>query len=191
MENRVAAGLQLSRNWLEFSQHAGGFPQDTVDVFSPDRGTYGDVQPDIIGKRLDTVALSVEDRLKVTNWLTLIGGLRYDHIQLSSDRVNFDGSSPPPDRIFTKAWNPISYRAAVTVDDLFDDVETEARAHRLPPARARRAEEAREELVLVVRRNADARVAHVDDDVGPLGSREHVDPAARRCELHRVAHQIV
>jgi iron complex outermembrane receptor protein len=116
MENRVAAGLQMSRNWLEFSQHAGGFPQDTVDVFSPDRGTYGDVQPDIVGKRLDTVAVSVEDRLKPTNWLTLIGGLRYEHFQLSSDRVNFDGSSPAPDRIFTKAWNPISYRAAVMVE---------------------------------------------------------------------------
>ncbi len=115
MENRVAAGLQMSRNWLEFSQFAGGFPQDTVDVLNPDPGIFGDDNPDKIGKRLDTVALSVEDRLKPTNWLTFIGGLRYEHFALSSDRVNFDGTVPL-DRLFTKAWNPISYRAGVTVE---------------------------------------------------------------------------
>jgi len=115
MENRTAAQLQVSRNWLTFSQHAGGFPQDTVDVFNPDRGTYGVLEPDAISKRLDTVALSVEDRLKLTPWLSLIGGLRFEHFQLSSHRVNFDGTSPPA-FAFTKAWNPVSYRAAVTIE---------------------------------------------------------------------------
>ncbi|AMN41322.1 TonB-dependent receptor family protein [Rhodoplanes sp. Z2-YC6860] len=117
LENRAALGLQMSRNWLTFSQHAGGFPQDTVDIFSPDRGTYGDLQPDKIGKRLDTLAVSVEDRLKLTNWLSLIGGLRYEHFALSSDRVNFDGTSPPAS-FFTKAWNPVSYRAGVTFEPI-------------------------------------------------------------------------
>jgi len=116
LENRVAAGLQMSRNSITFSQHAGGFPQDTVDPFNPDRGLYGELQPDTIGKRLDTVAISVEDRLKLTPWLALIGGLRYEHFALSSDRILFDGSTPPPGTIFTKAWNPISYRAGVTIE---------------------------------------------------------------------------
>jgi iron complex outermembrane receptor protein len=59
--------------------------------------------------------VSVEDRLKLTPWLALIGGLRFEHIQLSSDRVNFDGTSPPA-FAFTKAWNPVSYRAGVTIE---------------------------------------------------------------------------
>jgi iron complex outermembrane receptor protein len=115
MENRAAAQLQLSRNKLIFSQHAGGFPEDTVDVFNPDRGTYGVLEPDTINKRLHTVALSVEDRLKPTPWLALIGGLRFEHIALGSDRVNFDGTVPAGSA-FDKTWNPVSYRAGVTIE---------------------------------------------------------------------------
>jgi iron complex outermembrane receptor protein len=115
MENRTAAQLQLSRNKLIFSQFAGGFPEDTVDVVNPDRGTFGVLEPDTINKRLDTAALSVEDRLKPTPWLALIGGLRIEHIELGSDRVNFDGTVPPGSA-FTKTWNPVSYRAGVTIE---------------------------------------------------------------------------
>lgn len=117
LENRTAVQLQVSRNWLTFGQFAGGFPQDTVDVVNPDPGTFADLNPDKIGKRLDTVAVSAEDRLKLTNWLSLIGGLRFEHFALSSDRVNFDGTSPPTS-FFTKAWNPVSYRAGVTIEPI-------------------------------------------------------------------------
>jgi iron complex outermembrane receptor protein len=115
MENRTAAQLQLSRNKLIFSQFAGGFPEDTVDVFNPDRGTFGVLEPDTINKRLDTVAVSVEDRLKPTPWLALIGGLRFEHIALGSDRVNFNGTVPDGFP-FDKTWNPVSYRAAITIE---------------------------------------------------------------------------
>jgi iron complex outermembrane receptor protein len=115
MENRTAAQLQLSRNRIAFSQFAGGFPEDTVDVINPDRGTFGALEPDTINKRLDTAAVSVEDRLKLTPWLALIGGLRFEHIELGSDRVNFDGTVPPGSA-FTKIWNPVSYRAAITIE---------------------------------------------------------------------------
>ena len=115
MENRTAVQLQLSHNNLIFSQHAGGFPEDTVDVINPDRGTYGVLEPDTIDKRLDTAALSVEDRLKPTPWLALIGGLRFEHIRLGSDRVNFDGTIPAGSA-FTKIWNPVSYRAGITIE---------------------------------------------------------------------------
>jgi iron complex outermembrane receptor protein len=117
MENRTAAQLQLSRNKLIFSQFAGGFPQDTVDVINPDRGTFGDLEPDTITKHLDTTAVSVEDRLKPTPWLALIGGLRFEHIELASDRIDFDGTVPPGSD-FTTTWNPVSYRAAITVEPI-------------------------------------------------------------------------
>jgi iron complex outermembrane receptor protein len=115
MENRSAAQVALSRNKLIFSQHAGGFPEDTVAVIDPDRGLYGVLAPDTINKRLDTATVSVEDRLKPTPWLALIGGLRFDHIELGSDRVNFDGTVPPGSA-FSKTWNPVAYRAAITIE---------------------------------------------------------------------------
>ena len=74
MNNRFAAQLQASSNKITFTQHAGGFPEDTVDVINPDRGYYGVLEPDTRTKRLDTVAVSFEDRLKPTSWLALIGG---------------------------------------------------------------------------------------------------------------------
>ena len=117
MDNRTAAQLQLSRNKMVFSQFAGGFPQDTVDVVNPDPGLFGDNQPDTVDKRLDTAAVSVEDRLKVTPWLALIGGLRAEHIELDSSRVNFDGTVPAQYQ-FNKTWNPVSYRAAVTIEPI-------------------------------------------------------------------------
>jgi iron complex outermembrane receptor protein len=113
MDNRFAAQLQASTNRLTFTQHAGGFPEDTVDVINPARGIYGIFEPDTINKQLDIVALSFEDRLKVTPWLTLIGGVRVENMTLESNGINFDGTLRAP---FSKSWNPVSYRAAVTVE---------------------------------------------------------------------------
>ena len=113
MDNRFAAQLQASSNKITFTQHAGGFPEDTVDIFNPNLGFYGVYEPDIRNKRLNTVAGSVEDRLKVTPWLSLIGGVRVENINLTSNGVNFDGTAPVP---FEKTWNPFSYRAAITIE---------------------------------------------------------------------------
>jgi iron complex outermembrane receptor protein len=57
----------------------------------------------------------LEDRLKVTPWLALIGGVRFEHMSLDSSRVNFDLAMPPANN-FKTSWNPFSYRAAVTVE---------------------------------------------------------------------------
>ena len=115
MNNRFAAQLQASSNKITFTQHAGGFPEDTVDVINPDRGYYGVLEPDTRTKRLDTVAVSFEDRLKPTSWLALFGGVRLDHMTLNSDGINFDGSIPAG-QPFSTTWNPVSYRAAVTIE---------------------------------------------------------------------------
>jgi iron complex outermembrane receptor protein len=122
MENRSAAQLQLSSNRITFNQTDFGdpngpplFPADTVDVLNPDRGSLGPMPMQFRDKQLETAALSFEDRLKPTPWLALIGGLRYEHIMLDSSGVNFDGSIPP-DVVFSKTWNPVSYRAAITVE---------------------------------------------------------------------------
>lgn len=117
MDNRLAAQLQASSNKITFTQHAGGFPEDTVDVLNPTRGSYGVFEPDTRDKRLDVIALSFEDRLKLTPWLALIGGLRAESITLKSSGVNFDGSIPAG-QPFSKTWTPLSYRAAVTFEPM-------------------------------------------------------------------------
>jgi iron complex outermembrane receptor protein len=125
MENRFAGSLQVSRNDIQFQQEGNPdtypFMQSatpgpgSVTVLNPDPGFYGIPQPNIRNSRLDNVALSLEDRLKITPWFTLIGGIRVEDLTLSRDGINFDGSIPGG-QPFTKTWDPLSYRAAATLE---------------------------------------------------------------------------
>ena len=73
------------------------------------------MSPDVRNNELDTIALSAEDSLKVTPWLTLLGGVRVDDFTLSRSGINYDGTIP--DGLpFTQNWNPVSYRAGLTVE---------------------------------------------------------------------------
>ena len=70
MENRFASRLSAQHNDITFKQHFGGFPQDTVAVVDPARGFYGDIELNTRTSHLDTLSISVEDRLKITpGWL--------------------------------------------------------------------------------------------------------------------------
>jgi iron complex outermembrane receptor protein len=117
MENRFAGSLQVSRNDIQFGQEGNPdtFPADAVTVLNPDPGLYGVPQPNVRNSRLDNVALSIEDRLKITPWFALIGGIRVEDLTLSRDGINFDGSIPAG-QPFTKTWDPVSYRAAATFE---------------------------------------------------------------------------
>jgi iron complex outermembrane receptor protein len=116
MENRFAGQLQVSRNNIRFGEEGnGGFPDDTVSVVNPDPGLYGPMATDIRSSHLDTLAGSVEDRLKINAMFSLIGGARFEDFQLSRDGSNFDGS-PVTGQPFTANWTPVSYRAAYTFE---------------------------------------------------------------------------
>jgi iron complex outermembrane receptor protein len=120
LENRFATQLQVSQNKITFTQEGNFdvvFPFDTVSVVNPSPGTYGVMSPDIRYSTLDTVALSVEDRLKITPWLSLIGGVRVDDFSLSRSGSNFDGSLPGG-LPFNTNWTPVSYRAAAVFEPL-------------------------------------------------------------------------
>jgi iron complex outermembrane recepter protein len=117
MENRLAAQVQVSRNDITFAQEGNPdtFPADTVSVLNPDPGLYGVPEPNIRNSHLDTLAASIEDRLKITPMLALIGGVRVDDFTLQRDGINFDGTIPAG-QPFTKNWKPVSYRAAYTFE---------------------------------------------------------------------------
>jgi iron complex outermembrane recepter protein len=118
LQNRFAAQLQMSRNWITFKQmDDGGFPQDSVAVVAPDPGLYGPIDFDIRNSRLDTVAGSFEDRLKLTSAFALIGGVRLEDLTLARNGINSDGTIPTG-QPFTKTWTPVSYRAAYTYEPI-------------------------------------------------------------------------
>jgi len=120
LDNRFAAQLQTSRNWITFKQmDDGGFPQDSVAVVAPDPGLYGPVDFDTRNSRLDDVAGSFEDRLKLTSALALIGGVRLEDLTLARNGINADGTLPAG-QPFTKSWQPVSYRAAYTYEPIRD-----------------------------------------------------------------------
>jgi len=68
-ENRVAAQLAASSNDILFKEDFGPFPKEdeTVAVVGPDRGFYGPFTELVTrSSHLNTVAGSIEDRLKLT-----------------------------------------------------------------------------------------------------------------------------
>jgi len=137
LQNRFAAQLQLSRNWINFVEEGNpdAYPADTVDVINPQPATYGIEEPDVRLSRLDTVAGSFEDRLKLSPSFALIGGVRIEAITLSRDGFNFDGSIP--DGLpFSKTWTPVSYRAAYTWEPIQDLVFYSMYATAFDPAAA-------------------------------------------------------
>jgi len=141
MENRLAAQLQVSRNDIKFTEEGNPntYPADTVSVLNPDPGVYdvpaGPPEPDIRNNRLDTVAGSIEDRLKLTPMFALIGGVRVDDFTLERDGINFDGSVPDG-QPFSKTWTPVSYRAAYTFEPIKDLVFYSMYATAYDPAAA-------------------------------------------------------
>jgi iron complex outermembrane recepter protein len=114
LENRFAAQLQVSRNDITFAEGGSSVSPDTVSVLNPDPGLFGVPQPDIRTSRLDTVAASFEDRLKLTPMLALIGGIRLEDMTLTRNGSNFDPTTPV--QPFAKNWTPVSYRAAYTFE---------------------------------------------------------------------------
>jgi iron complex outermembrane receptor protein len=137
MENRFAAQLQVSRNDITFTEEGNPnvFPADTVSVVNPDPGFYGVANPDIRNNRLDTIAGSIEDRLKLTPMFALIGGVRVDDFTLSRDGINYDGTIPDG-QPFTKNWTPVSYRAAYTFEPVHNLVFYSMYATAYDPAAA-------------------------------------------------------
>jgi len=118
MQNRFATQLSISRNEIQFAQeqNPNDYPFDSVTVVNPIPGLYSMTpEPGFRNSRLDDAAITVEDQLKITPMLALMGGIRVEDMTLSRDGVNFDGTIPAG-QPFTTSWQPISYRVAATFE---------------------------------------------------------------------------
>jgi iron complex outermembrane receptor protein len=112
--NRVVVGLELSK--LDFNRPgAANFPSDSVTLVDPDRGLYGPLVVQQQAARILNTALAVEDRLKVTQALSLTAGLRYEQIDL--DRASTDAAGVARTGFpFSTKWTPVTGRAGFTWD---------------------------------------------------------------------------
>jgi iron complex outermembrane receptor protein len=112
LDNRTVIGLGISR--LDFTRPgAANFPTDSVSLVDPDRGYYGLLRTQRQTAIIDNVSLSIEDRLKLTPSLALIGGLRTEVIELERTSTNVNGIDRPGFP-FSKSWNPTTGRVGLT-----------------------------------------------------------------------------
>jgi len=116
MENRLVATVAATSNQFNVSQDTLFF-NDYVDLLNPDRGLYGPRSDEKIYTHLDTTALSFEDRLKLTSTFALIGGIRFEAIELSRTRFNPDGTLESAKGYpLSKGFNPVTGRVGYTWD---------------------------------------------------------------------------
>ena len=111
-ENRMVIALEASR--LDFRRPgAANFPADQVTLVDPVRGTYGPLVTQQQKAGIDNVALAVEDRLKLTSSVAIVGGFRAEEIHLERESTNAAGADRPGFP-FTKTWRPTTGRAGLT-----------------------------------------------------------------------------
>ncbi len=112
MDNRAVFAFELSK--LDFNRPgAANFPSDSVTVADPVRGTYGPLIQQQQTANIGNIAFVVEDRLKITPALALVGGLRYEEISLnrtSLNAANISRAGFP----FSTNWYPATGRLGFT-----------------------------------------------------------------------------
>jgi iron complex outermembrane recepter protein len=114
MDNRFVATVAASS--LQFnSVQDDAFTNDTVSLVDPNRGLYGFQQTKPFFTHVDNVALAFEDRLKITPTVALIGGIRFETIELSRTAFDVDGNLRGADGYpFTKTFTPVTGRIGYT-----------------------------------------------------------------------------
>jgi iron complex outermembrane recepter protein len=116
MDNRFVTALEFYR--LDFIRPAAAnFPEDSVTLVDPASGVYGPLLIQQQTALINSVALNVEDRLKVTPTFAVIGGLRYNPFDLdrTSTDVNGVAKSGFP---YTASWDPVTGRIGYTWEAL-------------------------------------------------------------------------
>ncbi len=113
--NRIVAALDFSA--LNFDRPGAAFPfaSDTQPVINPERGNFGLLTTQKQTADIRNVALSIEDRLKLTQALTLIGGLRHENIDIDRTWVTSNGTSNTGFP-FSTSFHPTTGRVGLTYE---------------------------------------------------------------------------
>ncbi len=115
MPNRSLIGVDY--RYFDFkrdSRFFGGV--DSVDPFNPVAGSFAFPEQTFANPTIiETAAVFFEDTLKITPDLRLVGGFRYDHIDLERDSKNLDGSTNTSNA-FERTFNPVSWRVGTVYE---------------------------------------------------------------------------
>ncbi|UFZ04852.1 TonB-dependent receptor [Bradyrhizobium ontarionense] len=115
LANRLVTSVESSH--LDFTRPgAANFPGDSVPLVGFDRGTYGDLRTQLQTATIDSVALNLEDRLKLTDSFALVGGLRYNPFTLDRNWIR-DGAVRPGFP-YSTSWQPVTGRIGYTWEAL-------------------------------------------------------------------------
>ena len=119
MDNRFVTTVAASSQQFNVSQDTRVLCSDTVQLVNPDRGLYGPRSDEKIYTHLDRASLSFEDRLNLTSNFALIGGIRFEDIELARTRFSPDGVLRS-DRgyPFSTTFTPVTGRAGYTWEAL-------------------------------------------------------------------------
>jgi iron complex outermembrane receptor protein len=112
LENRLVTALEVYH--LDFTRPgAANYPYDPVSLVDPVRGYYGLLTTQRQTAVIDSVAVNIEDRLKLTPTFALIGGLRYNPMTLdrTSTNVNEVSKAGFP---YSASWQPVTGRIGYT-----------------------------------------------------------------------------
>lgn len=109
MPNQSLVGVDFS--YVDFKRRSRFFGNvDSVDPFNPVSGMLTDPNQTFFNPtKITTVAVFIEDTLKITPNLRLVAGLRHDQIKLDRDSFNLDGSFNSTNA-FERSFNPNSWR---------------------------------------------------------------------------------
>lgn len=117
-----SAGLDYSLN--QQTLHPNGkfssSPYDTVDPEHFDPGSFYDI-PGVNGglqkqrkHEVTTLAGFAENRLELTERLSLLTGLRYDHLHM--EVTNYGAVTPTSPAFFERTWEPLTGRAGLVYE---------------------------------------------------------------------------
>jgi len=114
MDNRAA--LTFSASSLQFNVVQDDFFfEDAVNLVNPDRGFYGPQQTKLFFTHVNNLAMSFEDRLKITPTFALIGGVRAEQIQLARTAFDVNGVLRSADGYpLAKTFSPVTGRIGYT-----------------------------------------------------------------------------
>ena len=112
LDNRLVTGVEAYH--LDFARPgAANFPSDQVSLVDPARGYYGVLTTQRQTATIDSFAINIEDRLKLTPSFALIGGLRYNPFTLERSSTNVSGASRPGFP-YSTSWQPVTGRIGYT-----------------------------------------------------------------------------
>nr|WP_244424433.1 TonB-dependent receptor [Bradyrhizobium sp. BTAi1] len=113
MDNRMVTGFEVYH--LDFARPGAASiaPPDQVSLVDPVRGYYGTLQTQRQTAIIDSFAINLEDRLKITNNFALIGGLRYNPFTLDRTSVDKFGATKSGFP-YSATWDPVTGRIGYT-----------------------------------------------------------------------------